>query len=69
MSPGLYAKTGSGASRDCGAAEGGGTTCDVTLPALEEGEEYVLESYEYGTTEEAEAARFLEQVRIRTCRL
>jgi len=45
---------------DCG----GGTECDLTLPTLGEDQEYVLESFSYDVTAEAEAARFLEQVRI-----
>lgn len=59
-SAGIYARTGSGVSVDC--SGGSGTTCDVSVPALDEGMEYVLESYEYGNSVEAEAARFLEQV-------
>lgn len=60
-SPGLFARTGSGASVDC-TTGGSVNECDVTLPPLSEGMEYILESYEYETTQEAEAARFLEQV-------
>ena len=40
--------------------------CEVTLPplAVDDTEEYVLESYEYQISPEAEASRFLEQVRV-----
>ncbi|KAL7541680.1 LOW QUALITY PROTEIN: hypothetical protein ACHAXR_011131 [Thalassiosira sp. AJA248-18] len=58
-SPGLFARTGSGVSVDC--ATSSSNECDVTVPPLTEGMEYILESYEHGTSEEAEAARFLEQ--------
>ena len=60
-SPGLFAKTGSGVSVDCSTPSG--PECDVTVPPLLEGMEYILESYMYDTSAEAEAARFLEQVR------
>ena len=43
---GLYAKAGSGVTVDCSA--GSVNECDVTLPALENGKEYILTSYEYG---------------------
>jgi len=59
-SAGLFARSGSGLVVDCG----GGTECDLTLPTLGEDQEYVLESFSYDVTAEAEAARFLEQVRI-----
>jgi len=59
-SPGLLAKTGSGLVVDC--SQGSAMECDITLPALESGFEYILESRTYDTSEEAEAARFLEQV-------
>ena len=59
-SPGLFAKTGSGVVVDCTA--GGAVECDVTLPALDSGFEYILESHVYDISDEAEAARFLEQV-------
>ena len=62
QSAGLFAKTGSGVSVDC--SGGAVTECDVTLPPLEGGMEFVLESYEYESTSEAEAARFLEQVSL-----
>jgi len=58
-SPGLFAQTDSGVVVTC---VSGQTTCDVTLPALnDDGLEYVLESYEHETTAEGRAARFLEQ--------
>ena len=60
-SPGLFAKTGSGVFVDCSTPSG--PECDVTVPPLLEGFEYILESYMYDTSLEAEAARFLEQVR------
>ena len=41
-----------------------GIECDLTLPTLGEDQEYVLESFIYEVTAEAEAARFLEQVSI-----
>ena len=59
-SPGELAKTGSGLVVDC--TQGSATECDVTLPALETGFEYILESHTYDISQEAEAARFLEQV-------
>ena len=59
-SAGLFARSGSGLVVDCG----GGTECDLTLPSLGEDQEYVLESFSYDVTAEAEAARFLEQVSI-----
>ena len=59
-SPGVFAKTGSGVVVDC--TQGSATECDVTLPALESGYEYILESHTYDISEEAKAARFLEQV-------
>ena len=59
----MSAKTGSGASVDCSA--GNAAECDVTLPPLDDGQEYVLESYEYRTLGEAdEVTRLLEQVGI-----
>ena len=61
QSPGLFADGRSGVAVDCDA--GGPGVCDVTLPPLEGGMEYVLESHEYETSMDAEAARFLEQVR------
>ena len=57
---GRFAQSDSGVAVDCEA--GGAHECDVTLPVLQEGEEFVLESHD--TTEplsENEAARFLEQ--------
>jgi len=37
--------------------------CEIVLPPLEHGtQEYILESFEYETSAEVEAARFLEQV-------
>ena len=59
-SPGELSKTGSGLVVDC--SQGRARECDVTLPALEPGFEYILESHTYAISEEAEAARFLEQV-------
>lgn len=59
-SAGTLAKTGSGVVVDC--TQGSATECDVTLPALDQGFEYILESHTYGISEEAEATRFLEQV-------
>jgi len=63
QSPGLFARTNSGASVDC--TGGSSNECDVTVPPLDEGMEYVLESYMYSLSQaggmEAEAARFLEQ--------
>ena len=59
-SPGIFARTGSGASVDCSA--GSATECDVIVPPLPDGMEYILESYMYDSSQEAEAARFLEQV-------
>ncbi|KAK1734850.1 hypothetical protein QTG54_014310 [Skeletonema marinoi] len=56
-SAGLFARSGSGLVVDCG----GGTECELTLPSLGEDQEYVLESFSYEVTAEAEAARFLEQ--------
>lgn len=54
------------ASVDCSA--GSEHECDVTLPPLESaGQEYVLESFEHSLSPQAEAARFLEQVREITC--
>ena len=61
-SAGLFARSGSGLVVDCG-----GTECDLTLPSLGEDQEYVLESFSYEVTAEAEAARFLEQVSIMMC--
>lgn len=62
-SAGVFAKSGSGLVVDCeNAVEG--TTCDLTLPALEEGMEYVLESFVHEVSAEVEAARFLEQVSL-----
>jgi len=58
----LFARSGSGLVVDCG-----GTECDLTLPSLGEDQEYVLESFSYEVTAEAEAARFLEQVSIMMC--
>ena len=49
-------------SVDCTA--GGLYECDVTLPRLPDGKEYVLESYVHSISAEAEAARFLEQVSV-----
>lgn len=40
----------------------GGAACELTLPSLEDDQEYVLESFSYEVTPEVEAARFLEQV-------
>ena len=59
-SAGVLAKTGSGVVVDC--TQGSAMECDVTLPALDQGFEYILESHTYGISEEAEATRFLEQV-------
>ena len=61
ISPGKFAKTGSGVSVSCPGAEDV-ETCDVTLPSLGEGEVYALESYVHELSEHEEAARFLEQV-------
>ncbi|KAL7541246.1 hypothetical protein ACHAXR_012136 [Thalassiosira sp. AJA248-18] len=62
LSPGPFTKRDSGANVDC---DGGDEyECDVVLPGLlddEHQQEYVLESYEYSTSAEAEASRFLEQ--------
>lgn len=57
---GIFAQPEKGVVVDCQA--GGAHECDVTLPSLPEGYEYVLESHD--TTEprsDKEAARFLEQ--------
>ncbi len=59
-SAGALAKTGSGVVVDC--TQGSAIECGVTLPALDQGFEYILESHTYGISEEAEATRFLEQV-------
>jgi len=57
---GLFAKSTSGVAVNCDA--GGMYECDVTLPALQEGEEFVLESHDTApSSSENEAARFLEQ--------
>lgn len=40
----------------------GGMLCSLTLPSLDEDQEYVLESFSYEVSMEVEAARFLEQV-------
>lgn len=62
-SAGLFARSGSGLTVDC---SDGGTTggCELTLPSLGEDQEYVLESFSYEVSAEAEAARFLEQVSL-----
>ena len=59
QSSGVFAKTGSGVLVDCTPS---GPECDVTVPPLLDGMEYILESYTHTVSEEAEAARFLEQV-------
>ena len=57
---GRFAKPTSGVAVDCDA--GGEHECDVTLPALQEDEVFVLESYDTPpVSSENEAARFLEQ--------
>ena len=57
---GLFAKANSGVTVDCNA--GGVHECDITLPILKEGEEFVLESHDTTPiSSENEAARFLEQ--------
>ena len=67
-SPGGFSKTGNGLVVDC--SQGSAMECDVTLPALKSGFEYILESHTYDISDEAEAARFLEQVSFggRDCR-
>lgn len=60
QSSGVFAKTGSGVLVDCSTPSG--PECDVTVPPLLDGMEYILESYTHTVSEEAEAARFLEQV-------
>ena len=61
-SAGVLAKTGSGVVVDCTKGSAMAMECDVTLPALDQGFEYILGSHTYGVSEEAEATRFLEQV-------
>ncbi len=62
VTAGLYSHSNSGVGIDCSAATSlGQYTCDVTLPLLEEGEEYVLETFTRTLSPEATAARFLEQ--------
>lgn len=59
-SPGLFSKVSNGVDIvDCSA--GTEHECDVTLPPLDEGQEYVLESYEHTLGSMEEASRFLEQ--------
>ena len=61
VSAGFFARSGSGLIVDCDGSTTAGV-CDVTLPSLGEGQEYVLESFVHQVTPEVEAARFLEQV-------
>lgn len=64
LSSGSFTKRDSGVTVDCNV--GDVYECEVTLPplAMDGNEEYVLESYEYEISPEAEASRFLEQVRL-----
>ena len=64
LSAGSFTKRDSGVAIDCNV--GDVYECEVTLPplAVDDTEEYVLESYEYQISPEAEASRFLEQVRV-----
>ena len=66
LSSGSFTKRDSGVTVDCNV--GDVYECEVTLPplAMDGTEEYVLESYEYEISPEAEASRFLEQVRFYT---
>ena len=61
VSAGLFSNGAtSGLTIDC--ASGDGTTCDITLPPVRSGEEYIIESFTRPTlSSEAQAARFLEQ--------
>ena len=63
VSPGLFAKSGSGVSITCPGATDS-ETCDITVPPLGEGQVYALESYVHELSEHEEAARFLEQVSL-----
>lgn len=62
VSAGLFSNGAtSGLTIDC-ESSGDGTTCDITLPPVSNGEEYILESFTRPTlSSEAQAARFLEQ--------
>ena len=68
VSAGLFSNSAtSGLSLDCDA--GDGTTCDVTLPPVTNGQQYILETFTRPTlSAEALAARFLEQSTFGTTR-
>jgi len=63
VSAGFFARSNSGLIVDCDTATTSNAgVCDVTLPSLDDDQEYVLESFVHQVTPEVEAARFLEQV-------
>ena len=69
VSAGLFSNSAtSGLSLDCD-TDGDGTTCDVTLPPVNNGQQYILETFTRPTlSAEALAARFLEQSTFGTTR-